>query len=122
MASLNIKYDSLYERLVANTAEPVHSCACWFWTSSITKKGYGRVNLRRDGKHVQCLAHRVMFQLVFRPAVDLWQDDVLSIILPNTLEYDETVDHICEETTCVNPEHLRLLSRADNTKRSRGTL
>lgn len=117
------KYNSLYERLVANTAAPENDRACWIWTSATTKRGYGKLNIWRAGGLVQCMAHRLMYQLFHCKPVEHWIDDWSFILVPpDELQYDETVDHICETTECINPDHLRLLSRVDNTKRMRGTL
>lgn len=100
-----MKYDSLFERLVANTVIPddqLESTGCWLWTGNVDSKGYGRLSVRRPGKAspVGVRAHRLMKEIMEgRP---LHPDD-------------ETVEHRCQVTSCINPDHTILLTRAENT-------
>lgn len=48
-------------------------------------------------------AHRVMASLVLAPGRQLDPDL-------------ETVEHLCECTSCINPDHFILLPRAENTR------
>lgn len=66
---------------------------CWIWQLGKTSSGYAR--LKRDGR--QLCAHRVVFEAMHGP-------------LPTGAE----VDHICRVRECVNPEHLRLATHAQN--------
>ena len=93
-------YPSLYERIVANTAEPESTTGCWPWKRSVDRYGYGRLNVRRDGKHVQLQAHRAMAEIVEGRALD-----------PEI----ETVEHLCGTKCCVNPDHFTFLTRAENS-------
>lgn len=98
-------YDSLFARLVANSAVPddqLEGTGCWVWTGNTDRKGYGRLAMRVPGKATPTgvRAHRAMMQ----------------VILGRTLHPDdETVEHLCACTGCVNPDHLTLLTRAENT-------
>lgn len=67
---------------------------CWCWKQSVASHGYGQT---WDGKHV-LVAHRVAWSLHHSQQV------------PEGL----TVDHICRNRLCCNPNHLRLLSNQDN--------
>lgn len=70
---------------------------CWPWTLSIGSHGYGQIGWNEGAKHRKTTAHRVAFTAVHGP-------------IPDGL----TVDHICHNRRCVNPAHLRLLTRPEN--------
>ena len=72
---------------------------CWLWTSPVDPKGYGR--WRRGSKG----AHRASYTMFVGPIPD-----------------GMTVDHTCFNPTCVNPEHLRLLTHSQNSANSRRAL
>lgn len=114
-----MRYDSLFARLVANTAEPEWSRACWNWTAGLHVRGYARVNVwdAERGKSILRLGHRLMWAEINRPLTVEWVDEfTYRLVEPLPLEYDDTVDHLCLNRRCINPDHLRLLSRADNTR------
>ncbi|MBB5748585.1 HNH endonuclease signature motif containing protein [Micrococcus sp. TA1] len=71
---------------------------CWEWTGQ-TNNGYGRLSWgpRMD------YAHRIAFRLV-------------NGSIPHAFE----IDHICHNTICVNPSHLRLANRSENQQNMRG--
>lgn len=66
---------------------------CWMWTTPINDQGYGAFAVRRDTK----TAHRWAYILFVGP-------------VPDDLE----VDHICNVHGCVRPDHLQLLTQAEN--------
>lgn len=72
---------------------PEPNSGCWLWMASINK-GYG--HLRYKNKIV--LAHRLAYELYKGP------------IPKNTC-----VCHKCDTPSCVNPDHLFLGSKKDNT-------
>ena len=72
---------------------------CWNWLGSKDKRGYGRLFFK--GKMV--LAHRFSYEQVKGK-------------IPASLE----IDHICRNTTCVNPEHLELVTHIENVRRGLG--
>lgn len=74
---------------------------CWMWMRALTTCGYGRV--RRGG--VMHRAHRYSWSLVNGPIPD-----------------GMTVDHLCFKRTCVNPDHLRLLTHLENATRQRSAI
>lgn len=98
------KYESTYARLVARSC-PEHDGvnACWIWQGTKSSVGYGRFTERVPGKqHPQPVwAHRAMAAIVQGREID-----------PDA----ETVEHLCANTSCVNPDHLTLMSRADNSR------
>lgn len=102
--SFYMPYENLYHRLVANCcpAEGQNENACWEWRGNKNSKGYGRLTVRKPGRRspVGVLAHRLMLQLLLER--ELHPDD-------------ETVEHLCMNTSCINPDHLTLMTRAQNT-------
>lgn len=77
---------------------------CWLWTSSVDKYGYGRLNDRALPTRPMS-AHRWVFEL-----------------LVGDIPAEMTVDHICFVKQCVNPAHLQLLTRVENSRRQRRAL
>ena len=71
---------------------------CWIWTGARTQKGYGLFNGADGRMHG---VHRISYELAHGPIGD-----------------DLTVDHLCEVTCCVNPDHLQLLTRSENAART----
>lgn len=79
---------------------------CWNWTASThsparyPNKKYGQFKLPRvNGRQVAINTHRFMYETAYGP------------LLPG-LRLD--VDHICRNTLCVNPRHLRAITHCDN--------
>src|SRR5262245_55497325 len=72
---------------------------CWEWQGWRDHRGYGKATaVGRRGKD---WAHRVAYQLFTGP-------------IPDGL----TLDHLCRNTGCVNPEHLEPVSLAENIRRA----
>ncbi len=69
---------------------------CHIWTGARTPKGYGRFLV--NGSHH--MAHRVAYVLAGR-----------------TLGPDLVIDHLCRNTSCVNPDHLEAVTTQENTAR-----
>jgi hypothetical protein len=65
---------------------------CWLWRGSITPNGYGRL-----GKDY---AHRLSYQMAKGE-------------IPAGLD----LDHLCRVRSCVNPDHLEAVTRAENLRR-----
>lgn len=66
---------------------------CWLWLGHLDKDGYGNI---RVGLH-RIMAHRFSYKLYY------------SFIDPNL-----TINHLCENKSCVNPTHLELISLKGN--------
>lgn len=77
------------------------SPGCWNWTAAKDRDGYGVWSVRQNGKIKQYRVHRVALMGT-----------------PNGLDESLTVDHLCKNKTCLNPEHLEQVSLAENVKRS----
>lgn len=69
---------------------------CWPWLGYIAKDGYGTIKI--DGKQLK--AHRLSY------LVNIGQ-----------IQESFVVDHICENKSCVNPDHLEAVSQKINTIR-----
>ncbi len=74
---------------------------CWLWLGNKTADGYAWHNWRFPGqtRNTSVAAHRLAYMH--------WKGDV-----PENM----TVHHKCENTLCVNPEHLEVLSVRDNIR------
>mgnify|MGYP001582183338 CR=1 FL=1 len=69
---------------------------CWLWPYAISKGGYGMI--RFNGK-----THRT----------HKWFYEIIKGSVPFNCE----LDHLCRETSCMNPEHLEVVSHTENLRR-----
>ena len=98
------KYDSIYERIMARVTVPEeqNENACWLFGGTKDKDGYGRLNVRIDGKHTSVRAHKVVWESLHGP-----------------LAKHLTLDHLdCLDKSCCNPDHLEPVTRRENSRRS----
>ena len=93
------RYSCLYDRLVANTKLVGR---CWEWTGHVTGH-YPKITLRTDRGPRSFWAHRLMLE------------EVLRCYFP----FDEA-GHLCNNPTCINPDHLEVQTRAYNLAQRRG--
>lgn len=84
-----------FERFVQRT-----DSGCWEWKGKIhNKDGYGIAYL--NGREI--MAHRLSYALFKEP-----------------LNTGLTIDHLCRNRKCVNPDHLEQVSKRINTLRGKG--
>lgn len=76
--------------------------SCWEWKRYRDAKGYGRLNLGADGGKI--LAHRLFYTM-------------MRGIIPK----EKQLDHLCMNTRCVNPNHLEIVTNAENCRRGINT-
>lgn len=74
---------------------------CWIWQAGTDTKGYGKFGKSRLGKTIMLAAHRVSYYLMH-----------------GSLTPAMTLDHLCRNRLCVNPEHLEEVSQEENLHRS----
>lgn len=71
---------------------------CWLWLGGIGSRTNGGYGVFWNGEN-NTGAHRFSYELHKGPIPD-----------------DMTVDHLCYNPPCVNPDHLRLLTNSENSK------
>ena len=69
---------------------------CWLWSGAKNSAGYGVATDYRPGRR-QSLAHRMSYELALGA-------------IPAGL----TIDHLCRNTICVRPSHLRACTMREN--------
>ena len=73
-----------------------HPLGCWQWVGYVLPTGYANVNL--NGQWVG--VHRLSYELLVGPIRD-----------------GLVIDHLCRNTSCVNPDHLEPVTSTENTLR-----
>jgi hypothetical protein len=75
---------------------------CWIWLLAKNDRGYGRKQLggRKESGGHKVPAHRYMYEKIYGK-------------IPAGLQ----LDHVCRNTSCVNPTHLQPVTCAENTRR-----
>lgn len=72
---------------------------CWEWIRGKHYRGYGQITIYN--KHQ--FAHRAVYEL-----------------LRGAIPKGKVLDHLCENTSCVNPDHLKVTTQKENVTRGGG--
>ena len=83
-------------RIAKFWAKVVKTDGCWHWTGGTAGAGYGTF----WNGHKQEYVHRFSYELVKGP-------------IPEGL----TIDHLCKNTRCLNPDHLEAVTLRENVLR-----
>lgn len=95
-----VPYQTVMERLMAKTRKLPGGC--WEWAGVQNGEGYGKIRVGgRRGRNES--VHRVAYQHLVGP-------------IPDGL----TIDHLCRNRVCVNPEHLEAVPIVTNVMRGEG--
>lgn len=81
-----------------------HETPCWVWTGSLSEHGYGCVWFR-DAQSGRRSANYRAYRLIYEKLVGP---------IPRHLE----IDHLCRVRQCVRPDHMDLVTHAENNRRS----
>ena len=93
------------ERVAARAIEAHVRVAsgCWVSTYSVASNGYPQIGWGEPGgRRYMVSAHRASWTHQY-----------------GQIPAEMTVDHLCHRKTCVNPDHMRLLTNFDNARRNR---
>lgn len=91
---MNLPSQRLLDRI---SFEP--TSGCWLWTGTIMNTGYGALTRRCAGSPGTHLAHRLVYEELVGPIPD-----------------GMCLDHKCELKSCVNPDHLHVVSASENLR------
>ena len=86
---------------------------CWIWPGAKGSEGYGTVSKRFEGKSYTLFAHRIMFMIHNGEVpVGLVVDHHC-----HTKNLDNCLPKIeCKHRACVNPNHLRAITKQENSR------
>lgn len=80
-----------------------HETGCWNWIRGKDKDGYGKHTVTIDGKTFTVRAHAHSF-----------------IMNGGVIPDGKVIDHLCRNTSCVNPDHMEPVTNAENIRRGNG--
>lgn len=85
-----------------NNVSATSAEGCWNWNGPISIYGYGRLmESVGNRKTKQLMAHRFAYEEVI-----------------GKIEEGMTIDHVCRNKSCVNPAHMEIVTRGENSTRA----
>lgn len=101
---------------MANTAEPANEQDCWRWTARLDREGYGIIDVHVPGlgRNATLKSHLLLY--VWLESGSRLADDLFLAYKEQAASGME-LDHLCEERWCLNPNHLDLVTGAENCRR-----
>lgn len=91
----------LIENIIKYVEPDTIGDGCWIWSRGKSRKGYGELTRRSNGKNKKMQAHRLSYEAFI-----------------GVVPADMTIDHLCLNKLCVNPFHLEIVTREENTRRA----
>lgn len=76
---------------------------CWEWTKGRSNFGHGKIGLKQNGENHTLPVHRVYYQLV-----------------KGFIKDGSVLDHLCNNSPCINPDHLEPVTQWENNARGIG--
>lgn len=83
------------ERFMSKVS-PEPNSGCWLWMGYCDKSGYAKFAIKRKPLY----GHRVSYEFAKGKIQDKME-----------------IDHICSNKSCVNPDHLEMVTSGENKKR-----
>lgn len=78
---------------------PEPNTGCWLWTATVCSSGYGSIKVTGATGRRMVGAHRVSWETFKGP-------------IPKGL----VIDHLCRMRSCINPDHLRVVTTWENIR------
>lgn len=91
------KRTDIIERLL-NRVEKTDEC--WNWTGSLSTSGYGQITGYVNDEKTNLITHRVVYEH-----------------FKGKIPKNHSIDHLCRNKLCQNPEHLEAVTPRVNTLR-----
>lgn len=96
---INLNLDNLnHYRKYKGILYKIDEKGCWIWQRSVNQNGYGRIKI--GGKDIE--AHKFFYE---------W--------MKGQVPENKVLDHKCQNTLCINPNHLRIVGKGRNSNRER---
>lgn len=77
------------------------TAGCWVWRGKPTPDGYGNVTSLRVFTHIKTNPHRMSY-----------------MVMVGEIPAGLTIDHLCRNKLCGNPDHLEAVTLAENIRRT----